>query len=64
MVKEAKINNKSVLEKLQERCSSNIEYFNIFSANEEDAEILECEIGDAIVEYYNIEEEYTYMEVL
>ena len=64
MVKYEKINPEAVLSKLQKRSNSDVEYFEIVSADEADAELMGCDVGDAIVFYYNNRNDELYMEML
>lgn len=64
MVKYIKINPSSVLSTLQQRSNSDVEYYEIISADKELAELMECEIGDAIILYYNNRDDEIYMEML
>ena len=64
MVKYNKINPSSVLSTLQQRSNSDVKYFEIISADEQDAELMECEVGDAIIFYHNNRDDEIYMEML
>lgn len=64
MVKYNKINPSSVLSTLQQRSNSDVEYFEIISADEQEAELIGCEVGDAIIFYHNNRNDEIYMEML
>lgn len=64
MVKYNKIDPNSVLSTLQQRSNSDVEYFQIISADEQEAELMECEVGDAIIFYYNNADDEICMEML
>lgn len=64
MVKYEKINTDKVLSVLQQKSSADIEYEEIYAANKKDAAILECEVGDAIILYFNNRDKNLYIEML
>lgn len=64
MVKFSKINKDAVLSLLQQKSNASVEYFEIISADEQEAEIMECSIGDAIILYHNNRDNCLYMEML